>query len=441
VFLPLSVCKGTLKILKISSVDATFHFSITPSIGDINCVSVTTTNGSGSLDIPNVDPGIYNITELYHMNISMQSLDPSISGQNGWLKSSNISVNVSNDTVIATFHDINREPVNSAVHEEYIIEEREEIDMSVKFSDPPVIIDQGKSKDSEMGTLIIEKQSIGNNGTFDFIIEPPAGGISFTSITTSVTGAIESLIINNVVPGDYTITELGQTGWTGDGSRYTIVPAGATSTVSFINTLQIGTLVINKTSIGGTGSFTFTITNPFGKRASVTAETSGTSGTGTVKIIVPYVTVGGYTVTEEDQIGWTTDTGGMVSVDPGQTGSISFTNTKLGTMIIYMESSRTTDFFDFDITFPSGEKETVRFPGSPDTDDSETHSTDTDTDAGISTYEFILTDMPHGSYTVRDKYYDDCGLLVDPVSGSLKPGGTLRIKIPDTDPPGYLSTI
>lgn len=463
VFYAVPSTKGTLKIVKVATFnDATFRFSISPSIGEASTVSITTVNGMGFVDVPNLNSGSYSITEI---------------PQTGWTGTTNVVVDVpGGSTGTATFYNTNRGTliiektamghdgvfqfsitppaggisntqvstssgrgsmtINGVLPGNYIVRELQQVGWTGSTETLVTVplggIGIAPFLNAQLGTLIIEKQSIGNNGTFDFAINPPAGGISLTSITTKATGTMESVVITNVNPGDYTITELGQTGWTGDGSRFTIVPAGATSTVSFINTLQTGTLVINKTSIGGTGSFTFTITNPFGKTASVTAETTGTSNTGTVKIIVPNVTVGGYNVVEEDNIGWQGDTGGLVSVSPGQTGTINFVNNRLGTLLIHVESIGGTDFFDFDITLPSGDEKSARFqtvyPGMGSSEDNIIKNVNT----GAASYDFILENMPLGLYSVKEGHYDRWILEANPVTGTLSPGSILRLDFINT---------
>jgi hypothetical protein len=85
------------------------------------------------------------------------------------------------------------------------------------------------------GSLIIQKLARGADDTFLYNITPPAGGITNTSITT--VGETGSVTILNVIPGNYTVTEIVPINWTPVGPTMIvgIVPPNGSSIVTFIN--------------------------------------------------------------------------------------------------------------------------------------------------------------------------------------------------------------
>ena len=96
--------------------------------------------------------------------------------------------------------------------------------------EPPVVI--------QPGTLAILKTTIDSNSTFSYDINPSAGGTASTSlITTGATGGTGSIIINNVVPGIYTITEVPQAGWIiiSDNPLIVEVTSGNITNANFVN--------------------------------------------------------------------------------------------------------------------------------------------------------------------------------------------------------------
>src|SRR5690606_23263615 len=130
-----------------------------------------------------------------------------------------------------------------------------------------------------------------------FITDPL--GINATITTTQGTGSTGFFLPSN----NYTITEIGQTGWTGTTGQNISVTSGSTGSVLFVNT-NLGTLVIDKTivgSTGATGSFDFTINPP---AAGITGFNI-TIGTGTTgSFVITDVSVGSYFIEEIGQTGW-----------------------------------------------------------------------------------------------------------------------------------------
>jgi hypothetical protein len=283
---------GTLIIDKITTGDnSTFNFTITPPAGGTGSISITTTGGTGSISIPNVVSGTYDITEA---------------GQTGWTGTTGVIVTV-----------------------------------------PPGATATATFTNTDLGTLIIDKITTGDDSTFDYTISPPAGGTASVAITT--VGGTGSVTIPNVVSGIYNIIEAGQTGWTGTTGVSIDVPPGATATATFTNT-DLGTLIIDKTALGGDSTFDYTITPPAGGTASVAITTTG--GTGSVSI--PNVVSGIYSITEAGQTGWTGTTGASVDVPPGATATATFTNTKLGDLVIDKTTIGNDGTFNFTITPPAG---------------------------------------------------------------------------------------
>jgi len=144
--------------------------------------------------------------------------------------------------------------------------------------------------------------------------------------------------------GDYTLTETNKTNFhfvdlscTG-GTRTAnsvAVTKDASVVCTFKNAVDLGTMTVKKVMIGGTDSFDFT-GNP-----------SGTINTNNGTITVQNVAPGSYTTTESAKSGWTLDSitcsdtnsttdktnrTATFNVDPGETVTCTFTNTKRGSI-------------------------------------------------------------------------------------------------------------
>ncbi|OGZ65612.1 MAG: hypothetical protein A3D34_00145 [Candidatus Staskawiczbacteria bacterium RIFCSPHIGHO2_02_FULL_33_16] len=91
--------------------------------------------------------------------------------------------------------------------------------------------------------------------------------------------------------------------------------------------LTTGSITINKTTVGGDGTFSFTRT---GSEETTQITTQALSGSATIENLEP----GDYTITETEQEGWSTENNTcVVTVSSGNTESCSFTNTKLSTIV------------------------------------------------------------------------------------------------------------
>jgi len=175
-----------------------------------------------------------------------------------------------------------------------------------------------------------------------------------------------------LAPGTYTVTEADPSpgflltaidctaGGSGDvpsrTATITLTP-GATVTCTFVNEKQLGTIVINKTALGGDDTFSYTSTIP--DNAAFTITTSGGSGSQTFTNITP----GAYTVTEDtppagwdftelvcvDPDGGTTVVGmtANIDLDAGETVTCTYTNAKRGTIVINKTAVGGDDTFDY----------------------------------------------------------------------------------------------
>jgi hypothetical protein len=150
---------------------------------------------------------------------------------------------------------------------------------------------------SKTGTLTIVKNTVGENGTFDFSVSATDESTS-TSATIATSDNTGSSVVTLPV-GSYTVSEGAQAGWgqtsaTCDGEQVpsnVAVVYGQNVTCTFTNALDHGTLTIIKQVSGGTkvaSDFTFSI--PGADPASVIGSETGTETS---------VPNGAYAVTED----------------------------------------------------------------------------------------------------------------------------------------------
>ena len=152
-------------------------------------------------------------------------------------------------------------------------------------------------------------------------------GITFTvkggSVNQTVTsGSDGTITIPGLTPGSYTVTETVPAGYTADrASQSVTVRNGETATVNFHNSRKTGSVKIVKTADDGKVSgIQFTV-----KGGSVNQTvTSGSDGT----IIVPGLTPGQYTVTEQVPAAYACDNPSQtVTVEYDKTATVTFRNT------------------------------------------------------------------------------------------------------------------
>jgi uncharacterized repeat protein (TIGR01451 family) len=212
---------------------------------------------------------------------------------------------------------------------------------------------------TKKGTILVEKYSIGGNGTFSF-----TGDVA-GSITTSAGATAPGDRLSKVlVPGTYSVAETVPAGWDltntvcSDGSAVSAISlqAGETITCTFTNTKR-GQIIVRKATLGGTGTFGFvevggafefgggtpntdTITTTTG------ASPATASGNTLTAEVIPNVGEGqaAYAVTEDlpdntwllssagtvcdDSTGLTPSKVDSIRVSPGETVTCTFTNIK-----------------------------------------------------------------------------------------------------------------
>jgi len=205
----------------------------------------------------------------------------------------------------------------------------------------------------DTATLTVVKQSIGDTGSFDFT---GSGTIGAFSIDTTGTNPNQQQFV--VTSGTYSLAETVPAGWTLDSASCsgannngsltdsTIsgieLSGGDSATCTFVNAAD-GTLTLRKVTEGGDGTFNFTTTFPGAPTAQIT--TSGGTGTagGTIAAVP-----GDYNINETVPAGWEfvsasctgataaveNGTGIDIEVGEGETISCTFTNQKLGTIVV-----------------------------------------------------------------------------------------------------------
>ncbi|MEM4302033.1 MAG: hypothetical protein QW570_08030, partial [Candidatus Caldarchaeum sp.] len=204
--------------------------------------------------------------------------------------------------------------------------------------------------EKQLGTIVIEKTALGGDDTFSYTSTIPSN--STFQITTS--GGSGSQTFANLVPGSYNVTESAPpAGWdftslvcvdpdngtTVAGPTATIdLDAGETVTCTYTNTKR-GTIVIEKSAVGGDATFDYTTSGTGGLPANFQITTVGGTGSQTFANIVP----GAHTVTEDtppanwnltsltcsDPDNGTTVSGqtANIDLDPGETVTCTYTNT------------------------------------------------------------------------------------------------------------------
>ena len=178
---------------------------------------------------------------------------------------------------------------------------------------------------------------------FDFTASGPLGDSLHFQLADGGTRSLTG--ITTLLP--YTITEAPVPGWRlstsgspncvpiANGVRITPIPFVAVN-CTFTNT-RLGSIVIDKTAIGGNATFGFTAPAPLGSRS---ITTTGSPGTG--KETYPDVAPGTYKITETPLAGWAAGTfsgpgcaaDGTVTLAAAQTVTCSITNTKLASISI-----------------------------------------------------------------------------------------------------------
>jgi uncharacterized repeat protein (TIGR01451 family) len=265
-------------------------------------------------------------------------------------------------------------------------------------------------------SLTINKTTVGGNGTFSFTA---AAGLDIPGVTTTAgngtTGAV------NVVPGTTlnvaetapdsswiagavtcAVDPVGSAPLGAYGSPSGIVPGPGDAVVCKVTNTKKGKILVQKTAVGANGDFVFDASWTANPITITTVNGFGEYGS-------DWLAAGSYTVTERDLgAGWSTSVTctdgqgnvvnsssnnttrtGTAKVDPGETVTCAFTNTKKGTIVIQKVTNPASDAAPFAFT--------QNIDGSGDI------TLDTDPNsAGISdTASFI--NVVNGTYTVTEQ--------------------------------------
>ena len=178
------------------------------------------------------------------------------------------------------------------------------------------------------GQIVVTKNTTGGNGSFTFTLTGGPETVSATgSISTS--NGTGTFTFSNLAPSptaSYTVSEAANASFSAVGptSCVTTVSPGASSGCSFSN-VALGSIVVTKNTVGGNGSFTFTLRSGT-MTATATISTVAGSGTVTFSGVAP----GTFTVSEGVNASFAPmgSTTCSVNVPPGGTATCSFTNVK-----------------------------------------------------------------------------------------------------------------
>ena len=191
-----------------------------------------------------------------------------------------------------------------------------------------------------LATLVVVKNATGGDGTFRFETAGDGLPANFTLATTNGTA---SATFGGLTPGRYGVNESDAPGWNltraacSDGAHDDLsLDAGETVTCWFENA-RLNTIVVRKVTQGGDGTFEFTtsggslperfnLTTVDGS-ASVTFENVTSDAAHAIREVVPE----GWLLASES-----CDRGepGNVTLAPGQAATCTFTNVKLGTVVL-----------------------------------------------------------------------------------------------------------
>ncbi len=191
---------------------------------------------------------------------------------------------------------------------------------------------------TKLATLTISKIANNGNGTFQFTSPNPAiGNFSLTTVAGTA-----SRIVNNLPLGTYNVAETVPANWNldsascSDGSPVTAIDlaAGEAVTCTFTNTQQLGNLTIQKVTVGADGLFRFTSTS--------LGNFSMTTSSGLATKAFNNIPVGIYNIAKTVPTGWKLDSAicsdgspvGAINLSENENITCTFTNTKLGKLIV-----------------------------------------------------------------------------------------------------------
>ncbi|HRW50760.1 MAG TPA: hypothetical protein P5333_24750 [Caldilinea sp.] len=195
----------------------------------------------------------------------------------------------------------------------------------------------------KLDTIVVVKRAVGGDATFPFTSTIP-GSATFNLVTAN--GEAQQSF-SNLAPGAYSVAESAAAGWTltvadptcsnGDPASNITLAAGETVVCVFVN-LRQDTITVEKQSLGGDGAFDFT-SPQFGPFSLTTTNGAASrSFTGLAS--------GTYSISETVPVGWVQiptacDNGDLpasVTLAPGETVGCTFTNLKLGKLVVIKQS-------------------------------------------------------------------------------------------------------
>ena len=260
---------------------------------------------------------------------------------------------------------------------------------TVTGSTPQIALAAGQSwtcqiTNTRNGTITVEKKTVGGTGSFNFTLT----GQSNRTVQTVTPGVfLAGTPWSNLVPGNYTIDEVspgaswveGSFTCTLNGTQTTVtgaspqiaLAAGQSWTCQIINT-QKGSVLVQKRTVGGVGSFDFTLSGQSGKSVTTTQQNTFTQpASGAWSNLTP----GQFTIDETDpDASWIegpfscTAGGNPVAsgdgpleftLDPGADVICRVTNTKKGSVLVEKRTLGGVGSFDFTLSGQSGKSVTT----------------------------------------------------------------------------------
>ena len=235
-----------------------------------------------------------------------------------------------------------------------------------------------------LGSITVKKETLGgtSNG-FNFTATGPNGvNQSFNNVSTLVNNPSTAGTLSGLYPGQYVVTETAlPNGWSLDSivcggaaidlgtkkATITVPPTGGNVDCTFKNKPNVGSLLVEKQTVGGVGPFTFTLTGQANKSVTTVAQNVFTApGSGTWTGLTP----GNFTIDETNpdsswiegpftcKVGATTVASGngplVVPVGAGQQVVCQVTNTKKGSITVRKATVGDVGSFGFTLTGQTG---------------------------------------------------------------------------------------
>ena len=236
------------------------------------------------------------------------------------------------------------------------------------------------------GSILVQKSTVGGLGTFNFTLTGQAGR-SVTTTQQSTFTSPASGAWSGLAPGNYAIDETDpDASWTegpfsckngqtvvasGAGPLQVSLAAGQNIICQITNTKK-GSILVQKSTVGGLGTFNFTLTGQQDKSVTTTQQNTFTPpASGAWSNLVP----GNYMIGEANpDASWvkgsftctldgtqTTVTGAspQITLAAGQSWTCNITNTKKGSILVQKRTVGALGSFDFTLTGESGKSVTT----------------------------------------------------------------------------------